>query len=384
MKRLAGLVVIGVSIVAFAMWLTLGPARRIPSSDADNPRVAATPPDRSPEHPDVVLEAQLRAITSGAPARCGVVAKHLGNGAIARVNPDEPIPLLSVVKLPVAIVVLDGVDQGRWSLSTPITMLPHDMHPRGMLGDRYPRGGGSVSLYKLLDVMIRFSDNSAADALMRLVGGPPAVTAWLERHDIHDLRVDRTERDLGNDWYGLTPGIDTLGSAEEIRELRAQVPEAVHDSSARAMLLDRRDTGTAAACVHLLERLWRRSLLSEAMTDTLKSMLARCKTAPDRLPALLPKGTPVARKTGTGGTSRGVTVAINDVGVIRLPNGENVAIAVLIGESRESRDRAERLIARIARTVFDAWSPLDSTGSAEETPAHNTPHTVRMPEHTGR
>lgn len=360
MMRVAGLVLVGVAIVAFATWLALDPTRRNPSSDAESLRVAAPPPERYPEHPDVVLEAQLRAIMSGAPARCGVVARNLGNGAIARVNPDERIPLLSVVKLPVAIVVLDGVDQGRWSLDTPITLLPHDMHPRGFLGDRYARGGGPVSLYKLLRLMIMFSDNSAADALMRLVGGPSAVTAWLESHDIHDLRVDRTERDLGNDWYGLTPGADTLGSAEEIRELRAQVPGAVHDSAAQAMLQDPRDTGTAAACVHLLEQLWRGSLLSEAMTDTLKSVLARCKTSPDRLPALLPKGTPVARKTGTGGTSGGVTVAINDVGVIRLPNGDDVAIAVLVGEPRGSINRAERLIARVARTVFDAWSPASS------------------------
>jgi hypothetical protein len=34
------------------------------------------------------------------------------------------------------------------------------------------------------------------------------------------------------------------------------------------------------------------------------------------------------------------------------------------------------LIARIARTVFDAWSTLDSTGSAEETPARNVPRTI--------
>jgi beta-lactamase class A len=360
--------VVGIAIAALATWLTLGPGRRTPSSETGAPRLAATPPDRYHEHPDAALEVQLRAITSRAPARCGVVAKHLGNGAIARVNPDERIPLLSVVKLPVALVVLDGVDQGRWSLNTPITLLPHDMHPRGFLGDRYPRGGGPVELYKVVRLMIMFSDNSAADALMRLVGGPPAVTAWLERHDIHDLRVDRTERDLGNDWYGLTPGIDTLGSAEEIRKLRAEVPEAVHDSAARAMLLDPRDTGTAEACVRLLERLWRGNLLSEAMTDTLKSMLAHCKTAPDRLPALLPQGTFVARKTGTGGTSRGVTVAINDVGIIRLPNGDDVAIAVLIGGSRESMSRSERVIALVARTVFDAWSRLDSAGRPEPAP----------------
>jgi beta-lactamase class A len=194
-----------------------------------------------------------------------------------------------------------------------------------------------------------------------LVGGPRAVTEWLEQHGIRDLRVDRTERALGNDWYGLPPGADTMGSAEEIRLQRAQVTDAAHDRAAQAMLLDPRDTGTGEACVQLLERLWRGDLLSSAMTDTLKSILARCKTAPDRLPALLPKGTPVARKTGTGGTWRGATVAINDVGVMRLPNGEDVAIAVLIREPRGRVGRAERTIARAARAVYDAWSAGDST-----------------------
>jgi beta-lactamase class A len=243
---------------------------------------------------------------------------------------------------------------------TPITLLGRDMHPRGELGDRYPRGGGPVSLHRLLVAMLTRSDNSSADALMRLVGGPRAVTAWLERHGIQGLRVDRTERDLGDDWYGLAPGADTMGSAEEIRQRRAQVPEAAHDSAARAMLLDARDTGTAAACVHVLERLWRGDLLSTAMTDTLRAMLARCKTAPNRLPGLLPRGTPVAHKTGTGGTAEGVTVAINDIGVIRLRSGEDVAIAVLVGEYRGSPRRAESLISRVARSVFDAWN-ADST-----------------------
>jgi beta-lactamase class A len=293
------------------------------------------------------------------------VARNLESGAFARVNPDDRIPLLSVVKLPVALVVLDGVDSGRWSLTTPITLLGRDMHPRGELGDRYPHGGGPVTLYRLLKLMIMRSENSSADALMRLVGGPSAVTEWLMRHGIRDLRVDRNERDLGNDWYGLAPGADTMGTAEEIRALRAQVPQAVHDSAAQAMLVDPRDTGTAEACVHLLERLWRGELLSAAMTDTLKSMLARCETGRDRLPGLLPKGTPVARKTGTGGTTAGVTVAINDIGVMRLPNGDDVAIAVLVGEPRGTIPRAERLIARIARTVFDAWSGVDSTGGPE-------------------
>jgi beta-lactamase class A len=352
-----------VAALVIGAWLMLHRAPRTAAHNSPPPPAAATPtPAPHPEYPDTVLEARLRALVSRAPARCSVVARNLRTGAIARVNADTLIPLLSVVKLPVAMVVLDGVDDGKWSFTTPVTLLAGDMHPRGWLGDRYPRGGRPVKLLVLLNAMLTRSDNSAADVLMRLVGGPREVTRWVEQHGIRDLRVDRSERALGNDWYGLSPGADTMGSAEDIRKIRSLVPDAVQDSAVRAMLLDPRDTGSGEACVLLLERLWRGDLLSAAMTDTLKSILARCKTGPHRLPGLLPRRTPVAHKTGTGGTWQGVTVAINDVGVMRLPNGDEVAIAVLVGEPRGPIPRAERLIARIARTVFDAWSPADSTG----------------------
>jgi beta-lactamase class A len=368
MRRGGILAVAGLAVLA--TWLARDQAHQRRSRHRDDMRAVVATPARaaSAGQRDAALEARLEAIARGFPGRCGIAAKHLGTGAVARLNADARIPLQSVVKLPLAVVVLEGVDQGRWSLSTPITLVPGDMHPRGMLGDRFPRGGGPVEIHTLVRLMIVFSDNSAADALMRLVGGPPAVTRWLERHGFHDLRVDRTERGMGNDWYGLAPGADTAGSAEEIREQRAGVPDAVHDSAARAMLIDPRDTGSAQACVLLLEELWRGELLSPAMTDTLKAILGRCRTAPGRLPGELPRGTPVARKTGTGGTSAGVTVAINDVGVMRLPNGEEVAIAVLVGEPRGPVRRAERLIARVARVVYEKWSdarhPADGRASA--------------------
>ena len=361
-KRGAGLVVFVSALVLIGLCLTFGPGKRPQSTSSTHHLQPAAPPTLSAGYADTTLEAKLNALVSRAPARVGIVAKNLGNGAYARVNPGERIPLLSVVKLPVAIVVLEGVDSGRWTLSTPITLLPGDMHPRGELGDRYPRGGGPVPIHRLLKLMIERSENSSADALMRLVGGPGAVTQWLERHGVHDLRVDRNERQLGNDWYGLPSGADTMGSAEDIRQQRALVAPAAHDSAAQAMLADPRDTGTAEACVQLLERLWHGDFLSPASTDTLKTMLAQCETGRDRLPGQLPKGTPVAHKTGTGGMTAGVTVGIDDIGVIRLPNGDNVAIAVLVGEPRGTVERAERLIARVARTVYDAWS---EEGSAE-------------------
>src|SRR5258705_4659392 len=178
MKRVVALVVVAVAVLA--TWLALRPVSRAPSGVAPERPVATAPVTiQEPEHPDTVLEARLRAIVSRAPGNVGIVAKNLANGAVARVNPDTAIPLMSVVKLPVAIVVLDGVDHGRWSLTTPIPLLPQDMYPPRWVGDRYPRGGGHLTLHRLLGEMLTRSDNSSADALMRLAGGPRAVTEWL-------------------------------------------------------------------------------------------------------------------------------------------------------------------------------------------------------------
>ena len=55
---------------------------------------------------------------------------------------------------------------------------------------------------------------------------PPASPRPRHWHLALRRRVDRTERDLGDDWYGLAPGTDTLESAEEIRE-RLELNEQV-------------------------------------------------------------------------------------------------------------------------------------------------------------
>jgi beta-lactamase class A len=74
-----------------------------------------------------------------------------------------------------------------------------------------------------------------------------------------------------------------------------------------------------------------------------------------RLKGLLPAGTAVAHKTGTSGTQGGLTAATNDIGLLTLPNGKHVAIAVFVSDSPTDEATREAVIAKIARAVWDAW-----------------------------
>ncbi len=70
----------------------------------------------------------------------------------------------------------------------------------------------------------------------------------------------------------------------------------------------------------------------------------------------LPKRTVVAHKTGTSGTQNGITAATNDIGVITLPNGNHIAIAVFVSDSSADEKTREAVIARIAKAVWDRWA----------------------------
>ena len=67
-------------------------------------------------------------------------------------------------------------------------------------------------------------------------------------------------------------------------------------------------------------------------------------------------GTIVAHKTGTGGTQNGITGATNDIGIITMPNGKHLAIAVFVSDSPADEKTREAVIAKIAKACWDRWS----------------------------
>lgn len=297
----------------------------------------------------VAIEADIAELSKGAGGVVGVAAWRLdGKGARILVNGSERFPMASTFKIAVAGAIFAAVDAGRLKLDQMQAVEPADYVSSEVIADRFIHAGVSLSIHNLLEVMLTQSDNTATDVLMRLAGGPKAVTAWAKGQGAQDQRIDRDTAGLLRDFFGLPAGplAQALAVAEKTRpglqELGARPNPSFDD--------DPRDTSTPEAMAALLTRIFNGQALSASSTTALVEIMQRCRTGDARLRGRLPAGTVVANKTGTiGGT-------VNDVGVITLPaNKGRIVIAVFIKKSDQPFEIRERAIAGIARSVRDYY-----------------------------
>jgi beta-lactamase class A len=238
------------------------------------------------------LEQRLAQIEAARPGDIGIAAVDLATGEMITVNGNTPFPMASTVKIAVAANYLAQVEYGRRSLDDRI--------------------GGRTAASLMRDMMIN-SDNHATDVLIRDLGGPDTVQAWLTQHGITGLRIDRNI---------------------------AQLLRAKRD------LWDVRDSSTPRAMVDLLRRIDDGSLLRPWSRSYLLGLMARCATGRNRMRALLPAGTRVEHKTGT---LSGLTT---DVGFITMPSGRRIAVAFF---ARGGNNRP-RTIAEAARAIYDGFA----------------------------
>jgi len=281
----------------------------------------------------------------------GVAALHLESGQRVSLNGNESFPLASTYKVPMAAYALQLVSEGRLALDQLIEIRQQDLVISSPITRLFPHPGIQLSLMNLMEATLIQSDNTATDVLLRTIGGGRAVTAWLKRQGIRDLRVDRSTADLIRDYMGMQDPRNGTSMAEQYEAVTFD--DLTDDDWKRLyqqLQADPRDHGTPLAMVELLAGIWQDAYLSAEHGESLRAMMARCLTGSARLSAGLPgQQLPLAHKTGTlGGT-------VNDVGVIMLPDdGGTIVIAVFTrGESALDVQAGERAIAEVGRTLYD-------------------------------
>ena len=132
------------------------------------------------------LDTKLNQIARTARAEVGVSLVHVESGARLSIQGGQPFPMASVYKLPIALELLTQVADGTLTLDRQVTLGPSDIRACCTLSRRHPKGGVTLGVHELLELMITESDNTAGDALMKIVGGPGRGRAAHERVGIQD------------------------------------------------------------------------------------------------------------------------------------------------------------------------------------------------------
>ncbi len=274
------------------------------------------------------LDAQLAAVTGPAHGRIGVAAVDLGSGRSVGVLGDQPFPMASTAKVAIVATFLDGVDQGRFHLSDPLSlMIP--LHSRKFDGAVAPvRAGEVLPAQEMIELALTRSDNRATDALIAAVGGPQAVDRWLARAGIAGMRLDHDIATLVRDDGAVDP----------------------------ATTIDLHDSTTPAAMVRLLSGLYQGQWLSAGSREVLLGAMSRCQTGVHRMRAAIPDDALVGHKTGS------LANTSSDVGVIRTPDGRVIAVAIYV-TGQGSRPLRESRIAAITRTIYNGYQGSPTQGS---------------------
>ena len=185
------------------------------------------------------------------------------------------------------------------------------------------------------------------------LGGPRAIQAFLDRKGVVGIRMDRDERDLQTQIFGLVWRSEYTDPDRFQADIDAQ-PAAARDKAFEAYLRDERDTATPRAMATLLYRLAKGELLDARSTRWMLETMRQTRTFPDRLRAGTAPGWQAAHKTGTSNTWKGVTGATNDVGVLTSPGGEPAGVAVFLAASPASAPERAAAIANVARIITGA------------------------------
>lgn len=259
--------------------------------------------------------AALARLEASGGGRLGVCLLDATSGRVTGNRLDERFALCSTFKLLLAAAVLREADQGRLSLDQRLPFGPKDIETfapvtRGHLAE------GGMTVRALAQAAQEASDNTAANLLLRRLGGPAGFTAALRSMGDAETRLDRYEPDLNL----VVPG-------------------------------DLRDTTTPRAMAATVGRVLTEGVLSASSRELLASWMVATRTGSRRIRAGLPVEWRAGDKTGTA-VADAMTNKCNDVAAAWLPGGRLLIVAGYVDaavRTSEPRPEDEALLAAVGR-----------------------------------
>lgn len=250
------------------------------------------------------------------------------------INADKRFPMQSVFKFHIGLAMLSQIDKGKFSLGQKVEITKKDLllDLYSPIKDAYPVGV-TLTLEEVLDYTVSQSDNVGCEVLLRMLGGAAAVENYFVKNKFRDTAIKFNEEQQQANWDLQFQNWTTPNAANKVLE---------------AFYVNKK------------------GLLSQKSHSFLWKVMRETETGQNRLKGQLPAGTVVAHKTGSSGVNKktGITAAVNDIGIVFLPNGQHFFISVFVTNSKEDAATNETIIADIAKASWDYFlaerDPKDS------------------------
>jgi len=242
------------------------------------------------------------------------------NNNIVEINGKKHYPLLSTFKFPIALTILHKVEKRELSMQQQIFIKKEELleNTWSPFKEKHPDGNISISLEEAINWMIVYSDNNLTDILLRLLGGTETVQKFI---DDENFVIKNNEDEMHRDWNSQFINKSTPNSFAQ-----------------------------------LLKKFSEGKILNSENTKWLYQSMVKSETGVKRLKGKLPN-VKIAQRAGTSFTNdEGITGAINNVGIMELPNNQKIYIAVFVHNTSEEFSKGEEIIADIAKTTYEFYT----------------------------
>jgi beta-lactamase class A len=246
--------------------------------------------------------------------RIGVYALDTGSGRQFAHRADERFPLCSTFKVIAAGAILHKSAHVPGLLQQHVRYTKSDLVAYSPVTEKHVADGMTVS--ELCAAALQYSDNTAGNLLMKMIGGPAGVTKFASAIGNKTFRLDRWETALNE----AIPG-------------------------------DPRDTSTPQAMAHSLERLLLGNILQPDQRAQLKDWMMGNTTGAKRIKAGVPSDWEIGDKTGTGDYG-----SANDLAILMPSDRAPIIMAIYTTRRKKDAEARNDIIAAAAKIAVTALS----------------------------
>jgi beta-lactamase class A CARB-1, PSE family len=266
------------------------------------------------------VEQTIVALEGKLSARIGVTVLEVNTGELWNYQGDERFPLASTFKTLACAKLLQDAERQRLKLTDSVTVQQTDLVTYSPVIEK--QVGQAVTLNEACAAAMHISDNTAANIIIKAVGGPESITRFIRETGDTVTRLDRLEPELNQ------------GVADDIR-----------------------DTTSPNAIAHTLNTLLFGSVLSDSSRHQLTAWMKNNQVTGNLLRSVLPADWEIADRSGSGGFGARSITAVVWAKKLSAKKQSPLIITIYIAQTDATMEQRNQAIATIGQAIFNRYLP---------------------------